>query len=179
MNKFLIPLIIAISYAQAAALPPMKLTNLKNELVTVVWKENKKLTAVIFLSALCPCSHSHLSYLTKLKEQHPEVDFLALHSNRDEDSKTVEDYFSKNPLNFPLLKDDKSTWANRLKAYRTPHAYIISSKGEILYQGGVSNSTEVENAKEFYLADALNALKQNQSLKKSQTRVLGCPIARD
>jgi hypothetical protein len=55
----------------------------------------------------------------------------------------------------------------------------MSSKGEILYQGGVSNSTEVENAKEFYLADALNALKQNQSLKKSQTRVLGCPIARD
>lgn len=143
------------------------------------WGKDKKLTALVFLSALCPCSHSHLAYLTKLKEQHPEVEFLAIHSNRDEDHKTVEEYFSKNPLNFTLLKDDKSDWANRLKAFRTPHAYIISAQGEILYQGGVSDSTEVENAKEFYLADALNALKQNQSLKKSQTRVLGCPIARD
>lgn len=179
MYKLLLTFVIAISHAQASALPAIKLTNLKNELVTVEWKDKKKLTALIFLSALCPCSHSHLSHLTKLKEQHPEVDFLAIHSNRDEDTKTVEDYFAKNPLNFTLLKDDKSAWANRLKAYRTPHAYIISAQGEILYQGGVSNSTEVENAKEFYLADALNALKQNQSLKKSQTRVLGCPIARD
>lgn len=179
MYKFLLLLTVAISHAQASALPPIKLSNLQNEPVTVEWGKNKKLTVLIFLSALCPCSHSHLSHLLRIKEQYPEVDFLALHSNRDEDSKTVEDYFSKNPLNFPLLKDDKSTWANRLKAYRTPHAYIISSKGEILYQGGVSNSTEVENAKEFYLADALNALAQNRVLKKSQTRVLGCPIARD
>jgi hypothetical protein len=120
-----------------------------------------------------------LSYLNELEKNNPQIEFFGIHSNADEDIETVKNYFSKNPLTFTLLRDNKSIWANRLKANRTPHAYLISPEGKIIYQGGVTNSTELRNATEFYLANAIKDISANHKIKKPQTRVLGCPIARD
>jgi hypothetical protein len=179
MYKLLIVLLVAASQGVGASLPAMNLRNLKNENVVLDWQQKDKVTAIIFLSAMCPCSHDHLSYLNELKKDNPQIEFFGIHSNADEDLETVHNYFSKNPLAFTLLKDNKSIWANILKAYRTPHAYLISPEGKIIYQGGVTNSTELRNATEFFLANAIKDISTKSKIKKPRTRVLGCPIARD
>jgi hypothetical protein len=141
--------------------------------------DNKKSGAVVvFLSALCPCSDSHIFYLKNLKEKFPTFDFIGIHSNADEELKITKEYFSKANLNFPVISDTNSLYANELGASRTPHSYLISNSGEILYQGGVTNSSKADKATEFYLSDALNSHKDGKKIKVTNSRVLGCEISR-
>jgi hypothetical protein len=145
----------------------------------VVLDHKKSGTVVVFLSALCPCSDSHISYLKGLKEKFPLFDFIGIHSNADEEVKITKEYFTKANLNFPIISDPKSLYANELGASRTPHSYLISNNGEILYQGGVTNSSKADKASEFYLFDALNSYQNGKKIKVTNSRVLGCEISRN
>jgi hypothetical protein len=138
----------------------------------------KRPTLVVFLSAKCPCSHSHISHLQELKKQFPEIDFLAIHSNLDETEQEGKEYFLKNSLGFPVIRDEKNSLANLFRAMKTPHAYLLNSEGVVLYQGGVSNSSDCKRATALYLKDALKDLSENRPIKTPQTRTLGCALPR-
>lgn len=133
---------------------------------------------VVFLSAKCPCSDSHLGLLTKLAKDFPNFKFYGIHSNTDEDESMAKIYFQKAALPFPILQDHQSQIANQYKALRTPHAFVINSIGDIVYQGGVSNSQEGEEADQVPLRDALEDVSKNKTVRKPITRPLGCTISR-
>lgn len=143
------------------------------------WPEAKKATVVIFFSAICPCSNNHVDYLKKLRTDFADYDFFGVHSNIDENREIVVNYFKKQEINFKVISDKNSSIANHLGALRTPHAYLISKQGEILYQGGVTDSSDPLKAKEFHLFDALISHKNNKEIKIKKSRVLGCEIARN
>ena len=145
---------------------------------TVIMSEQKNGTVVIFLSATCPCSDSHISYINELSTKFPKYQFIGIHSNVDEGQKITKEYFSKKNLKFPIIEDQNSDYANKLGASRTPHAYLISKEGHVLYQGGVTNSSKADNASEFYLFDALTAQQNDKKITVNETRVLGCEISR-
>lgn len=135
--------------------------------------------AVVFLSAKCPCSNSHVEHLNELQKKYPQVQFVGIHSNSDENKDDSVTYFSNRGFSYPVLHDANGQWADELKALKTPHAYLISPQGEILFHGGVTSSNDAKRAKEFFLRDALQAFASNKEISKKEARALGCAITRD
>jgi hypothetical protein len=140
---------------------------------------NETATVVVFLSASCPCSDSHIPYLKKIKLEFPQITFIAIHSNMDEDEKTTEAYFKAVNLPFDVIQDVEARLADQFQAYKTPHAFIISKEGKVLYEGGVTSSAKAHQASHFYLRDALTDLTSGRPIKTKEVRTLGCMIARE
>ncbi len=134
---------------------------------------------VVFLSAVCPCSNSHLVELKRLKNDFPDFDFVALHANSDEDKQTASSYFKAADLPFPVLRDSGAKWADEFKALKTPHAFIVLNDGRLAYQGGVSSSAHFdENTARKYLREALEDLAAGREVRTPEARTLGCVISR-
>jgi len=138
----------------------------------------ESLTALIFLSARCPCSTSHESGLAQLAKEFPKVRFVGIHSNTDEDTPLSRKHFQASQLNFPVIQDEHAELAKKLGAFKTPHVYLYSPNGELLFQGGIDNSHDASKATEFYLRDALMAIHDNRPVPRPEVRVLGCAIKR-
>jgi hypothetical protein len=139
----------------------------------------KKATVLVFLSAVCPCSESHEKGLKGLAEVYSKkgYQFVAVHSNQDEPIDQAKSHFKKTALPFSVLNDVDAKIANEFKALKTPHAFILKGK-EIVYQGGVDDSSDAEKAKIKYLEVALAEFDSGKSVTLSKTRTLGCVIKR-
>jgi hypothetical protein len=133
---------------------------------------------IVFLSTQCPCSQSHENLLAQLATQFIDFKFLAIHSNINEDVAQARDHFLHSAIKFSIYQDNNAKLADEFKALKTPHAYIVNAKGEIVYAGGVSNSSRAENASEFPLMKALEQIKSGYKVEPSVNRVLGCLITR-
>jgi hypothetical protein len=135
-------------------------------------------TVLVFLSARCPCSNSHEETLQNLSTKFPQFRFLGVHSNANEPEVEASTHFKNSPIQFPLLQDSDGTLANAFGALKTPHVYVVSPQGKILYQGGVDDSHDAKKATRAYLAQALQAIHDGKEPEVYQTRTLGCTIQR-
>lgn len=149
------------------------------EVVLPAPSKKPKGTVAVFLSAKCPCSDSHIEDLKKLFRAYPDFRFVGIHANPDESLELSKSYFKKAQLPFPVLEDNKSRLANAFKALKTPHAFVLNPKGEILYQGGVTNSIHAKAADKHFLADALEDIQQGREVRTKNGRTLGCIIMRE
>lgn len=142
-------------------------------------KDQKKALVVLFLSAKCPCSNSHIAEIQNLSSEFKDFEFVAVHSNQDEKLDLSKQYFSNLNLKFPVIQDEKAKLADIYKAYKTPHAFVVYPDGKIAYQGGVSSSHEFLKADKKYLRDALTDIQNKRPVKVSESRTLGCSISRE
>lgn len=139
---------------------------------------NQKGVVLVFLSAVCPCSDSHISEMKKLAETYKNFQFVAVHSNVNETRDLAVTYFKKASLPFPVINDPTAQIADIYKAYKTPHAYLFNRDGKIVYQGGVTSSALADQAEDHYLKEALAAVNDGQTVKIPFGRTLGCVISR-
>lgn len=140
---------------------------------------NAKASVVVFLSAKCPCSASHEPVLKSMAEKYSKdgIEFIAVHSNQNETTDQAKEHFKSAALGFPLVEDRGAKIADELKALKTPHAYIIQ-KGKIIYEGGVDDSADAEEAEVHFLEKALAEVKDGKPVTTAKTRALGCQIKR-
>lgn len=141
-------------------------------------KPGKNGTVLVFLSASCPCSNNHVPVLRKLAEDFKDFSFVAIHSNADEPLEMSKNYFEAAKLPFPVLQDEKTKLADEYRAFKTPHSYVLSPEGKILYKGGVTSSASASASDKQYLRDALSDVSEGKALRVSEGRTLGCVIAR-
>ena len=139
----------------------------------------KKGTVIIFMSITCPCSNSHVPMIKKLADRFKEFSFVAVHSNNGEELEASKAYFKAADLPFPVLQDKKTELADAFKAYKTPHAFLVSADGKILYHGGVTNSNDAPHAEKLFLQDALDDVVNDHPVRVMEGRTLGCVISRD
>jgi peroxiredoxin len=135
-------------------------------------------TVIVFFSSSCPCSNSHVEEVKSLAAEYPQFAFVGVHSNADETAAEAKTYFDKNHMNFPVIQDDHAKIADQFKALKTPHAFVLSADGKVLYQGGVSSSKDIKKADRKYLREALTDLKNHVAVKTPEGRTLGCTISR-
>lgn len=173
----LLLLLSSVSFSAPVALP-LEATDLFSKKDLHITVQNKKAAVVAFLSAKCPCSNSHMQELSSLAKEYTDFEFLAVHSNADEDEVTTKTYFTENKLPFPVAQDQGAKLANQFKALKTPHVFVVSAGGEILYQGGVSSSKDFDRADRKYLREALSDLHAGKPVKTPEGRTLGCVISR-
>ncbi len=179
--KFLIGFIVLFSL-NFRAFPSLPLTingpDLSGLNLNKIDIGEKKGLVVVFLSSKCPCSNSHISELKNLKEAFPNFSFVGIHSNMDETDEDSQKYFKGLKLNFPVIQDKNADYANKFAAFKTPHAFLLDNKGEILYQGGVSNSHEFKNSDKLFLREALEDISKGNKIRNAEGRTLGCFIVR-
>lgn len=140
--------------------------------------EGKKALVVVFLSAKCPCSDSHISEIKDLASVYPDIRFIGVNSNLDESEEFSRAYFKKAGFSFPVIKDKNTEIADRYSALKTPHAFVLNRDGQILYQGGVSSSRQIEKADRKYLREALEDIHLDHEVRTKEGRTLGCTITR-
>lgn len=176
-------LFVGITLLLLTSLPGQALTQLEGQDLlkqtpVSVGSQSKKGLVVVFLSAKCPCSNSHVQEVKELSLQHPDFQFVAVHSNVDEDLELTQPYFEKAQFSFPVIQDKKTEIADQLKALKTPHAFIYLADGTKAYEGGVSNSKDCERADRLYLREALQDLQAQKPVRTPEGRTLGCVISR-
>lgn len=135
---------------------------------------------VVFLSARCPCTASHLPALSELYREYSTkgVRFVGVHSNIDEPAEDVKLYFAHAGLPFPVIQDPEQRLADEFGALKTPHAFIVSPSGKVLFRGGVDSSAVTEKAEKHFLRDALSAVVAGKTPEITEARALGCVIRR-
>lgn len=171
-------IILKLNAGNAAVLTQVEGLDVVSTKLVVASTSNKMGMVVVFLSAHCPCSNSHMSELASLAHNYPDFQFIGVHSNTDEGREATVRYFSDNKLPFAVIQDNGAKIADMFKASKTPHAFIVSPAGALVFQGGVSSSHEFASAEKKYLRDALSDLVSGKKIKISQTRALGCSISR-
>lgn len=133
---------------------------------------------VVFLSARCPCSNSHVAIIKELAQEFKSFAFVAVHSNTDEELTQTRDYFKQAAFSFPVIQDDQAKLADQYKASKTPHVFVFSPQGKILYKGGVTSSAQAQNADQNFLREALRDLQNDKPVRVAESRTLGCAINR-
>lgn len=179
--KPILLLLISIVASVALGTPVTKLVEGKNLLTDAkvsIDSATKKGMVVVFLSAKCPCSNSHIVELRNLAEEFKDFSFVGIHSNVDEDANLSKPYFQNAGLPFPVIEDEKAKLADQFQALKTPHSYVFSPTGEVLYQGGVSNSKDCTKADRKFLRDALDDIQAGKAVRMPLGRTLGCAISR-
>lgn len=141
-------------------------------------KKNPKGTVFLFVSARCPCSNSHNQEMISLAKTFSEIQFVGVHSNADEPMEVAEKYFRTAGYPFPVVQDHGDKLSNSLSALKTPHAFLLNAKGEVLFRGGVSSSRVFETADRKYLREALEDFMAGKSIRTAEARSLGCMISR-
>ncbi|MBP9679780.1 MAG: redoxin domain-containing protein [Bacteriovorax sp.] len=145
---------------------------------TLLLSKAQKPTVVVFLSKDCPCSKGNLDYINELAQQFTSFRFIGIHSKKQTTPDEVNLYLQDKNIRFDVFNDPDLTIADQFKALKTPHAFILSTTGEILYNGGVTNSTFPKNAKDFFLRDAIINIQNHKAPVKTETKALGCFIVR-
>lgn len=180
MKKFIFSFVLVLVSTVVKASSPRIIegADLQTGATIKVTSEQKNLV-VLFLSATCPCSNSHVKELKALAHDYPDFNFVAVHSNSNETKAETQTYFKQAALPFPVIQDHKVKIADELKASKTPHAFVFLKDGSIAYQGGVSDSHEFENSKHQFLRDALSDLTgPTHKVRVASGRTLGCTISR-
>jgi peroxiredoxin len=135
-------------------------------------------TVLVFLSARCPCSQAHEAALAQLAKDFPDFTVLGVHANQDEPATEAQAHFREAALPFPILEDREAKLADRFGALKTPHAYVLSPKDEVVFQGGVDDSHVAATAQRSYLREALAAIREDRKPPLARARTLGCIIRR-
>lgn len=168
--------------ASAAVNPPSSLKGVdlsaggKKE---IALQKSDKPTVVVFMSSKCPCSKSHEAELKAMAKEFPTIQFVGVQSNSDETEEKGSEHFKAAALGFPVIFDPKSKIADAFNAEKTPHVYVVAAGGkEILYQGGVTDAHRANQAKIFYLKDALSAITAGKKPAVAEAKALGCYIKR-
>lgn len=174
-NLLLLILFFASFNANALQLPVQKAYPEARELNI---ESIKKIKVLVFLSRTCPCTQQNIPYINKLAKDFPEIEFIGVHSKKGGSLQEIKEVIEEYKTEFPVIDDNNLVIANLLKANRTPQAFILSENNEVLYNGGVTDRTNPENAKKTYLKNALSEISSHKEITEKETRSLGCVILR-
>ncbi len=141
-------------------------------------KNNKNKKVLIFLSPSCPCSQKQFDYINSLALKFNSIEFIGFSSNKHISKENSAKYFNQFKINFPIFLDKDLKYANKLNALKTPHVFLLNEKEEVIYQGAVTNKRSPELSTKFYLNDILTAVKNKKELPYTESKALGCYIAR-
>jgi len=170
---------IFVTKAFPCTTKPLSGKDLRNgSIISIDPKQNPKGTVVLFLSAKCPCSRSHETDLEKLSKDFPEMKFVAVNSNADENEELAGFHFREAGLSFPIIRDHGTRIADEFRALKTPHAFVVGPKGECWFNGGVDDTKDAAKATQHYLKAALTDLREGREPKEKNVRTLGCTIKR-
>jgi len=144
-----------------------------------------KAVVIVFTATGCPVCTAYLPRLKELSKQYAEdkVVWVAVASHAADDSDTVATFATVAQLPFPILKDDGTAIADKLRVDRVPSVVVLDASRTVRYAGRIDDqfSPGVFKAKvgTAELADALTAVLGNTEVKVAHAPAAGCRLTRE
>jgi peroxiredoxin/mono/diheme cytochrome c family protein len=166
--------------------PSFRLTDPRDQRVVALGDlKDKKAIVVVFLGAECPLSNLFLPVLADLHKEYESkgVAFLGINANSQDGPERVADHARRHAIPFPVLKDAGNRIADQFGARRTPEAFVLDGRGEILYRGRIDDQFGIGYARAGKpmrrdLALALDEVLAGKPVTVPSTQAAGCLIGR-
>jgi hypothetical protein len=140
---------------------------------------------LVFVGTECPLTRAYLPTLGLLYDAYASrgIAFFAVYSNAQDGEGSIAGHASRYGLRFPAVKDVHNELADALAASTTPEAFVVDPQGEVLYRGLIDDQYGIAyhniQARQWYLAAALDDLIAGRPVAQASTRPQGCSISRE
>jgi len=144
-----------------------------------------KIVVLEWLNFECPFVQYHYrepKTMIKLanKYKNKNVVWLAVNSTSHITLEANKDFAKKQKLPYPILDDRPGKVGHAYVARTTPHMYVISSRGNIVYEGAIDNSPygKTPQGQEMvnHVDKALAELTGGKAVTTTKTKPYGCTV---
>ncbi len=142
-------------------------------------------TALVFVNSNCPLAARSVEKLNELQSEFGEkiqLNTIAVFSKPDESEEKVEQFARTYGAHFPLIIDPNHILADALHAERSPEVFLLDSEYKLIYRGAIDDKSQVRgsmpSARNDYLREVLNAIRDDKPIEESVTEPQGCFIDR-
>ncbi len=164
----------------------LKMKDVSGKDISLTDAMGQKGLLVVFSCNTCPFVKMYESRIVEaaLQARISKVGFILVNSNEaqrsGEDSYEAMQKYSKTmKYDGYYVVDKNSELADAFGATRTPHCFIFSKEGKLVYRGAIDNNPkDIKAANEKYIRDAINAVADGTELKVNSTKSVGCTIKR-
>lgn len=164
-----------------------KLKNIDGKMVSLADYKDAKGFIVVFTCNECPYAKAYEQRIIDLDKKYASQGYPVIAINPNDPKKVPGDGFDEmkarakdKGYTFPYLVDETQEITKAYGATRTPHVYLLAKKDKDLrveYIGAIDdNSRSAEDAEEFYVEDAISALKAGKEVSVKNTKAIGCTI---
>lgn len=143
---------------------------------------SNNVTVVIFYSPECPICLSNTKTISELAAKYEgKANFYLVYPGTYYSTGFIRKFQRKYKLKVASYKDPNKNLVSALQAGITPQAFIINSKGRIMYMGKIDNQYEEIGKRrtvttEFYLQNALDSVLKGEEPATQFTQAVGCFI---
>lgn len=165
-------------------LKDLELADISGKNITLATAKGDAGTLVVFSCNTCPWVIRWEDRYVSLANTYVQkgIGMIAVNSNAarfgGEDSlEEMLEHAKNNEYNFPYAQDPGSELASAFGATKTPHIYLFDDEDKLVYRGAIDDNAK--NAKEVdepFLANAIDALLEGNTIKPQTTKALGCSI---
>ncbi|MHC4657825.1 MAG: redoxin domain-containing protein [Planctomycetota bacterium] len=152
----------------------VSLSDYKGKIVVLEWFNDE-----------CPFVKYHYEKVDTMvalanKYKGKNVVWLAVNSTNHTTVKQNKDWAAKHKLPYPILDDRPGRVGRAYGATNTPHMYIISTEGNIVYEGAIDNSPngKTPDGEKMinYVDKALAELTAGKAVSTAKTKPYGCSV---
>lgn len=139
-----------------------------------------KATVLVFLSTQCPVSKVYAPRLNTLAKRYASqgVQMVGVFSNMQEGTAEVAAFVKGRRFAFPAVRDANAELAEQYGATMTPQAFVINSRGKVVYQGRIDDNADSSLVHHRDLQAALGAVLAGTAVARPKTLAFGCVIRR-
>ncbi len=139
---------------------------------------------VIFTCNHCPYAKMYENRIIALQEKYREKGYPVFAINPNDPDVQPTDSFEEmivrakeKKFNFPYLFDKGQKIFPMYGATKTPHIYLLDSDRVVRYIGAIDdNPREETEVEEYFLINAIEALRNGKTPYPSTTKAIGCSI---
>ena len=146
-----------------------KLSDYKGKIVVLEWTNPE-----------CPFVQRHYgatATMTRLASRNSDVVWLAIDSTSSRTPADDAEWAKQQAIGYPILSDAEGTVGKAYGAKATPHMFIISKDGKVVYAGAIDDDPQGSKTDKInYVAKALAELQANKLVSTASTKAYGCSV---
>ncbi len=145
-------------------------------------KQNKA-SIIVFFDPECPICQKYTKNLTEMDKKYSKggIELYVVYPFKVLEAKSLAEFREEYKFDLPIIYDPKRKLLKKLKGNYSPEVFLLDNKRKTLYHGAIDNwfyglGRNRAVPTEFYLLDAINALKNNQTIKIKYVEPVGCML---
>ena len=142
---------------------------------------DRSASVLIFYWHDCPISNSYAPELNRIFASRTNFAFYIVQNDPQLSSLAAKEHARQFDLHIPVLLDPSHRLVKLARATVTPEAVVLGKNAQVLYCGRIDNlfvaiGKKRSTATEHDLLDALDDIAAGRSVRKPETKAIGCLI---